>query len=113
MEIDTPLPLSETTLLILLSLSSGPKHGYAILKQVEALSDERVLFSTGTLYGAIKRLLDNDWIERVEDPLPNDTDRQRKAYSLTEQGRRLLNAEIGRMQELVALAPRQAGEGVL
>ena len=47
------LPLREPTFFILLSLSPGPKHGYAILKEVEALSDGRVRLSTGTLYGAI------------------------------------------------------------
>ena len=67
------LPLREPTFFILLSLSPGPKHGYAILKEVEALSDGRVRLSTGTLYGAIKRLLDDDWIRRVDDPLPNRT----------------------------------------
>ncbi len=57
--------------MILLSLAPGPKHGYAILKEVETLSDGRVKLSTGTLYGAIERLLDQDWIRRVDDPIPN------------------------------------------
>lgn len=105
------LPLREPTFFILLSLSPGPKHGYAILKEVELLSDGRVKLSTGTLYGAIKRLLDDGWIRRVDDPLPNDTDRERKTYDLTELGRRVLNAEIARLQKLVSLAQiRRAGE---
>ncbi|MGB2911349.1 MAG: helix-turn-helix transcriptional regulator [Anaerolineales bacterium] len=69
------LPLREPTFFILLSLSPGPKHGYAILKEVEALSEGRVLLSTGTLFGAIKRLLDRSWIRRVDDPIPNGTAR--------------------------------------
>ena len=97
------LPLTETTLLILLSLAPGPKHGYAIMKEVELLSDGRVLLSTGTLYGAIKRLLDDDWIERVDDPLPNNTDRQRKAYALTLSGHRVVEAELQRLDKLVTL----------
>lgn len=105
------LPLREPTFFILLSLSPGPKHGYAILKEVELLSDGRVRLSTGTLYGAIKRLLDDGWIRRVDDLLPNDTDRERKSYDLTELGRRVLNAEIARLQKLVSLAQiRRAGE---
>jgi DNA-binding PadR family transcriptional regulator len=104
------LPLREPTFFILLSLSPGPKHGYAILKEVEALSERRVMLSTGTLYGAIKRLLDNDWIKRVNDPLPNGTERERKAYALTEQGRRVLNAEIQRLEKLVSVAQIQAEE---
>jgi DNA-binding PadR family transcriptional regulator len=104
------LPLREPTFFILLSLAPGPKHGYAILKEVESLSDGRLKLSTGTLYGAINRLLDQGWIFRVEDPIPNDTDRERKTYELTEFGRRILNAEIGRLRKLVAVAQAQTAE---
>ena len=58
------LPLSEPVLLILLSLAQQPRHGYAILKNVEEMSDGRVTLSTGTLYGALRRLLEDRWIER-------------------------------------------------
>jgi DNA-binding PadR family transcriptional regulator len=103
-------PLREPTLYIMLSLSPGPKHGYAILKSVEDLSDGRVLLSTGTLYGALKRLLDQGWIRRVDDPIPNGTERERKAYILTDLGRRILNTEIARMKRLVSVALNQAVE---
>jgi DNA-binding PadR family transcriptional regulator len=104
------LPLREPTFYILLSIAPGPKHGYAILKAVEDLSEGQVLLSTGTLYGAIKRLLDREWISRVDDPLPNGTDRERKAYELTELGRRVLNAEIVRLEKLVSVAQTQTAE---
>ena len=104
------LPLREPTFFILLSLVSGPRHGYAIMKAVESLSEERVKLSTGTLYGAIKRLLDDGWIFRAEDPLPNVTDRERKAYELTESGRRVLDAEIARLKKLVKAAQIQTVE---
>lgn len=104
------LPLREPTFLILLSLSPGPKHGYAILKEVESLSEGRVKLSTGTLYGAIERLLDQGWIRRVDDPFPNGTNRQRKSYDLTELGRRALNAEITRLRKLVNVAVSQTAE---
>ena len=107
------LPLREPTFLILLSLSPSPRHGYAILREVEALSEDRVRLSTGTLYGAIKRLLDDGWICRVDDPLPNTTKRERKAYALTEQGRRVLNAEIERLRKLVSVARIQTAEETL
>ena len=107
------LPLREPTFFILLSLAPGSKHGYAILKEVEALSEGRVRLSTGTLYGAIKRLLDDGWIRRVDDPLPNDTKRQRKAYTLTEQGRRVLVAEIERLSQMVRVAQTQTTEEAL
>ena len=54
-------------LLILLSLAGQPRHGYSILKDVEQMSDGRVVLSTGTLYGALRRLLEDDWIERIEE----------------------------------------------
>jgi DNA-binding PadR family transcriptional regulator len=104
------LPLREPTFLILLSLSPGPKHGYAILKEVACLSEGRVRLSTGTLYGAIKRLLDEGWIRRVADPFPDDTERERKAYELTELGRRGLNAEIARLRTLLRAAQVQTAE---
>ena len=111
MNIPPQPPLTETTLMILLSLSPGPKHGYAILKEVEVLSDGRLLLSTGTLYGAIKRLLDDGWIKRVDDPLPNGTNRARKAYALTEDGWRVLNAEVERLRKLVEVARAQTISG--
>jgi DNA-binding PadR family transcriptional regulator len=112
-EINSQLPLREPTFFILLSLSPGPKHGYAILKSVENLSDGRLILSTGTLYGAIKRLLDRGWIQRVDDPLPNGTDRERKAYDLTDLGRKVLNAEFRRLKELVSVAQRHTAQEAL
>ena len=105
------LPLREPTFLILLSLAPGPRHGYAILKEVESLSDSRVKMSTGTLYGAIERLLDLGWIYRVDDPLPTESNRKRKAYELTELGHMVLSAEIARMQKLVSVAQSRMAEG--
>lgn len=122
-DVESHLPLTETTFFILLSLAPGPKHGYAIMKDVQALSKTRVALSTGTLYGALKRLLDQGWIERLEDSdqflqkhallEPDPPGRQRKAYTLTDLGRRLLNAEVNRLRTLVAVArPRMAGRRV-
>jgi DNA-binding PadR family transcriptional regulator len=62
------------------------------------------------LYGAIERLLDQDWIHRVDDPIPNETNRKRKAYELTEAGRKALNAEIARLRKLVNIAVNQTAE---
>lgn len=105
-EVTVRPPLTEATFFILLSLAPGPKHGYAIMKDTRALSDGRVLLSTGTLYGALKRLLEQQWIRRVEERR-NGTARDRKAYALTNQGRRILGAEIERLQELVSTARLQ------
>ena len=109
--LDSQLPLREPTFLILLSLVPGPRHGYAILKEVESLSEGRVKMSTGTLYGAIERLLDQGWIHRADDPIPNETNRERKAYQLTVAGHTVLNTEIARLQKLVSVAKSRTAEG--
>jgi len=95
------LPLSEPVLLILLSLAGDPKHGYSILKDVERMSSGRVVLSTGTLYGALRRLLDDEWIERFEE---EESSRGRLAYRLSVLGRRNLQLEIDRMKQITRLA---------
>jgi DNA-binding PadR family transcriptional regulator len=95
------LPLTEPVLLILLSLAGQPRHGYSILKDVEQMSEGRVMLSTGTLYGALRRLLVEEWIERFKE---QDSSRGRQAYRLTARGRRNLQLEVGRMKHLMRLA---------
>ena len=109
--VENQLPLTEATFFIMLSLSPGPKHGYAIMKDVETLSEGRVLLSTGTLYGALKRLLEAGWIDRTDDAESAGAGRQRKVYTLTRLGRRLLEAEVERLQALVAVAQLRTAEG--
>lgn len=111
MDAERFLPLQEATLLILLALADVPRHGYAILKEVEALSQGRVVFSTGTLYGALARLLDQGLVERFEDE-DRATGRGRKTYRLTSLGRGVLVAETGRLEQLSHAARlRLAGGG--
>src|ERR1035438_2052855 len=94
-------PLTEPVLLILLSLAHKPRHGYALMKDIEALSNGRVRLSTGTLYGALRRLLEDRWIERFEQ---EDTSREKQAYRLTTAGRGQLQAELDRMRQLTRAA---------
>ena len=107
-------PLTETTFYILLSLSASPRHGYAILKDVQELSEERIQLSTGTLYGAIKRLLDQELIARLDSEPEGEADgRGKKVYQLTLRGRSTLNAEIERLEKLLHNANlRGAGDTV-
>ncbi|HYP08549.1 MAG TPA: PadR family transcriptional regulator [Bryobacteraceae bacterium] len=93
-------PLSETVFLILSSLASGPRHGYAILQEVDQLTSGRVRLSTGTLYGALKRLLEEGSIRRFKERQP---ERDRQAYELTAAGRKALSLEIERMRNLAAV----------
>jgi DNA-binding PadR family transcriptional regulator len=105
-------PLSETTLYILVSLVRGPLHGYAIAKEVKALSENRLILSVSTLYTTLKRLLEDGWIERVgEDSEPDDTGRPRKVYTLTERGQSIIGLEKKRLCALLALVQtRTVGE---
>lgn len=100
-------PLSEAVTLILLSLADQPRHGYAMLKDIEALSDGRVVMSTGTLYTAIRRLLDEGWIDRYEEA---EASRERIAYRLTPEGKRRLQAEASRMKRLAQLTGQRMRE---
>ena len=93
--------MTEPVLLILLSLAEQSRHGYAILQDTEAMSDGRVRLSTGTLYGALRRLLEDGWIERVRD---EDQSRGKQAYRLTSRGRRNLQMEVSRLRHLTQLA---------
>jgi DNA-binding PadR family transcriptional regulator len=107
-EINENLPLTEATFFILLSLSPGKKHGYVIMKDVAELSDRRITLSTGTLYGALGRLLEREWIERVEEE--QESGRIRKAYVLSALGRRILRAETERLAMLVGAAKLRSVE---
>lgn len=102
-----PNPVSEPVLLILLSVAAQPRHGYAILKDVEQLSDGRVQLSTGTLYGALQRLLRSRWIEKVPE---ENASRGRQAYRLSVTGRRRLQAEVARMKHLARVAAGRMAE---
>ena len=102
--------LKESTYFILLSLSLEPKHGYTIMKDVRALSENRVVFSTGTLYGALKRLLDQGWIIRLDDFNPKDHICDRKVYMLSERGRSILKEEITRLQRFLVTAKHPISE---
>jgi DNA-binding PadR family transcriptional regulator len=104
MNIPSQTPLTESTYFILLSLSPEPKHGYAIMKDVQMLSEERIVLSTGTLYGALKRLLDLGWIVRLDDARPKGSVRDRKVYKLSQHGRRVLKDEIARLNKLLNAA---------
>jgi len=110
--INTNLPLSEQTYFILLSLRTSPKHGYAIVKDVESLSNGRVILSVSTLYTTLKRLLDDGWI-RLKDTTPKDSNRPRKIYELTKTGGNILLVEVQRLGTLVSAARTSGMEGMV
>jgi len=106
------LPLSEQTYFILLSLWTSPKHGYAIAKDVQSLSNGRVILSVSTLYTTLKRLLDDKWIQLI-DTTTKDSNRPRKIYKLTKIGGNVLLVEVHRLGTLVSAAGASGMEGVM
>lgn len=102
---DQFLPLTPAAFHILLALAYEEKHGYAIMQEVEAISDGQVKIGPGTLYGTIKRTLTDGLIEESEErPDPALDDQRRRYYRLTGRGRAVLRAEAERLAQLVAQA---------
>jgi len=100
--------LTEPVFLILVSLAEEARHGYAILKDVETLSNQRIHMSTGTLYAALRRMLEDGWIQHFQEA---DAPRGRQAYRLTTPGRAVLNGEVDRMKLLARLASSRLAKG--
>lgn len=99
------LPLTPAVFHILLALADGERHGYGVIKEVDARTDGRVRLGPGTLYGSIKRMLAEGLIEESgERPDPELDDERRRYYRLTKFGRRVAVAEAERLSRLVASA---------
>jgi DNA-binding PadR family transcriptional regulator len=99
------LPLPPAQLHILLALADGDKHGYAVMSEVERMTDGEVSMGPGTLYGAIKRMLNADLIEESDNrPDPELDDERRRYYRVTGYGARVLTAELARLEQLVRAA---------
>lgn len=96
------LPLTPAAFHVLLALADGPKHGYLILKDVDERTGGDVRLSTGTLYGLIKRFLDDELI--VELAAEDDGQERRRPYKLTPLGRDVAKAEAVRLEQLVTAA---------
>lgn len=101
----TERAMQEPTLLLLTALADAPRHGYALIQEIAAISGGRVRMRTGTLYGALDRLLQQGLI-RVESEEVVDG-RARRTYALAEDGRTALAAEADRLRAVVAEADRR------
>ncbi len=97
--------LTPAVFYILLALSDGEKHGYEIMKQVKADSQDTVKMGSGTLYGSIKRMLAAGLIAEAGERLNlAGDDERRRFYRLTDLGRRALHAEVRRYAAVVSVA---------
>ncbi len=109
-------PLSPAAFSILLALKDGEKHGYLILREVAERTQGQVRLLPGTLYNLLKRMLEDGWIEELDErPDPALDDERRRYYRLSGLGEQVLNQEACRLESLVQLArqyglPCSAGE---
>ncbi len=90
------MEMRRPTYFVLAALLDGPLHGYAIIKRAAELSDGEVRLSTGTLFGALDRLVDSGLVEAGEEEKVEG--RVRRSYTLTEDGHAALAAEAGRLR---------------
>lgn len=98
-------PLTPAVFHILLALSTGERHGYGIMKQVEADSLGKVSMGAGTLYGSLKRMLDAGLVEESDRRVdPEMDDARRIYYRITIPGERALADELERYEHLVTRA---------
>ena len=97
------LPLKEKVLHVLLALADGPRHGYSIMQEVAARTDGQVRLWPAAMYGALRELEEQDWIAE-SDHRPSDDDERRRYFALTPLGKRVLDAEVRRLEAIVDLA---------
>ena len=99
------VPLTPAVFHILLALSSGERHGYGIMKQVELDSQGTVKMGAGTLYGSLKRMLDAGLVKESNKRIDPEMDDQRRIYyQITAVGAKALAAELERYKRIVTVA---------
>ena len=100
-------PLTPAVFHILLALSSGERHGYGIMKQVEADSQGKVKMGAGTLYGSLKRMLDAGLVKESDRRVDPEMDDERRIYyRITGVGEKALAAELERYRHIVGVAKK-------
>jgi DNA-binding PadR family transcriptional regulator len=114
-EVPRLLPLPQAVFQILVALADQDRHGYAIMQDVALRTDGSLKLSPGTLYGSIKRMLEDGLIVEVETrPSRNEDDERRRYYRITQFGRAIAQAEADRLTVLlrqaraVGLTPKRA-----
>jgi DNA-binding PadR family transcriptional regulator len=103
------LPLTPVVLHILLSLADERqgKHGYAVAREVEELTEGQIRMGPGTLYGSFQRMLDAGLIEERRARAGAEDDERRRYYRVTSFGRRVLGLELSRLASVVEIARRK------
>ncbi len=105
-DLDALLPLSPAVFHILLALADEDRHGYAIMREIDERTDGVVRVGPGMLYGSVKWLLRDGFIDEATSRTRSAADERRRVYRLTSSGRTLLKAEAARLEAAVGLARR-------
>lgn len=99
------LPLQPAVFHILVALAEGDRHGYSIMQDVAARTGGKLRMSPGTLYGSIKRMLEDGLIVEVDErPDPQNDDERRRYYRLTSFGRKVAAADAARLEKVLRQA---------
>lgn len=105
------LPLTPVVFHMLVALSAGARHGYAIAQEVETMTEGVIRLGPGTLYGSLQRLVDSGLIRETEAPEepPDARGERRRYYEITAAGRRALRADTERLAKAVRVARARMG----
>ena len=111
-DINDLLPMSAVEFIVLLVLTDGASHGYAIVKEIEERTDGQISLLPGNLYAILQRLTETGVIARAQATSSNGADKRRRNYCITAFGREVAAAEAARMKRMVeAAAARNLIEG--
>jgi len=109
-QVESFLPLSPTMFHMLLALSEGERHGYALKREILQRTGGKLNLGSGALYGSINKMLEQGLIEESEErPGAHLDDERRRYYRITPLGKRVAQAEAVRMRQLVRLAEDRLG----
>jgi DNA-binding PadR family transcriptional regulator len=99
------LPLPQAMFHILVALAEKDQHGYAIMQDVAARTGGKLKLSPGTLYGSIKKMVEDGMIQEIEPRLgASNDDERRRYYRLTKFGRQVAAAEAERLSAMLSHA---------
>ena len=104
-KVEALLPLPLAMFHMLLSLSEGERHGYALKREIVQRTGGKLNLGSGALYGSINKMLEQGLIEESDErPDQHLDDERRRYYRITPLGRRVAQAEAIRLRELVRIA---------
>ncbi len=109
-DLDRLLPLTPTAFHVLVALADVPRHGYAVAREVEELTDGRLVMGPGTLYGSLQRMLAAGLIREADNPGDAGLHAERRRYyAITAVGSAALRAESARLLRAASVAQERLG----